>query len=253
MRSSKASAYDRSVFRTGEYLKHFRPDESTSPFARIYQQKQSDVLTLVEGRDLFILDVGGGMGRMSVPLAQENRVVLCDLSWDMLTTAASRNALGLQYVQANAQDLPFADGLFDYVLAIDLLVHLEYPRGTFTEFARVLRPEGKLIVDSTNGNPLWTFFYPAYVGKNPLRWAKTVRAGGVLPEWQPIVTHYRTSGFLDLLAAAGFKVLRRKNYGPRFCPKWNLALAVNANPHRHDNKYGGGRNVSADGVKELAS
>lgn len=228
MSASKTELRDQSIFKSGEYLQYFRPEESGGPFTGLYREKLRDILSLVDGQNLHVLDVGGGRGRISIPLAESNRVLLSDISWNMLQKALSHRSSGLECVLADAQCLPFADGLFDYVLAIDLLVHLGDPERALSEFARVLRPQGRLIVDSTNGNPLWILFYPRYVGRNPVRWVQTMLRGGVLPEWQAIVRHYRKAQFLRMLAMAGFVVLRQRSYGPSICPKWNLVLAARA-------------------------
>ncbi|MBI2954652.1 MAG: methyltransferase domain-containing protein [Chloroflexi bacterium] len=229
MCSSKMTAYGRSLFETGDYVQYFRPEESGGPFTALYRQKRNDILSLVQGNDLDILDVGGGPGRMAAPLAERNRVVLCDISVDMLKNASNDGAVDFSRVVADAHNLPLGDAQFDYVLAIDLLVHLQDPRRAIAEFTRLLRPHGKLIVDSTNSNPLWTLFYPWYVGKNPARWTKVLLGGGVLPEWQKIVRHYRQAEFRRMLTTAGFVILRQFTYGPAICPKWTMALAMKVN------------------------
>ncbi|MBI4321002.1 MAG: class I SAM-dependent methyltransferase [Chloroflexi bacterium] len=228
-RNGKTRAHDRSAYVSGEYARYFRPEEGGGVFTELYRQKLATVLSLVGGEGMRVLDIGGGMGRMSVPLARwRHRVVLGDISWQVLQNAHGEAVDGLACVVSDAQALPFDDHTFDYVLAIDLLVHLEKPQAALGEIARVLRPNGSLIVDSTNGNPLWTLFYPGYVGASPLRWAQTMLHGGVLPEWQGTVKHYRHAEFARMLAGAGFVVLREFCYGPRLCPKWNLAVAGKA-------------------------
>ena len=207
-------------------MPYFRPDERGGVFTGLYDKKLRDVLALLEGKRLRILDVGGGYGRMAGPLARFNRVLLTDIAWEMIDRARRSANPSLECVQADGHSLPFGDATFDCVLAIDLTVHLENPSRAFAEFARVLRPGGRLVVDATNSNPLWTLFYPEYVGLNPLRWANTMLHGGVLPEWQSIVRHYRRSELTRIIATAGFVLLRQFSYGPAVCPKWFLALAA---------------------------
>ncbi len=223
----------RDVFTSGRYIEQFKPDAPDNPFQGIYDAKRQDLLRSVGSAlapDDRILDLGGGMGRMAVPLARRNSVVLCDLSPDMLTLAeraaaeaqVPSNNLSTRCVNA-ADRLPFHDRHFDHVLAIDLLVHLPDPTAALREMARVLKPNGELWVDMTNSTPFWTLRYPRYVGRRPGRWLRTWRGGGVLPQWQSIVHHHSHREFMAMLARAGFTVVDEYAYGPGWCPKWFLA------------------------------
>lgn len=229
--SHNKTMFGKDVFLTGKYVEHFNPDEKRNPFSNIYKQKKRDTIDIVNGCETSktILDVGGGMGRLSLSLVKsgQNKLVLADLSVDMLRLAV-KNACGsnkIKVVQADAHHLPFRDTSFDYVLGLDLFCHLESPQRALNEFRRVLTKNGFLILDSTNSNPLWALFYPRYLGKNPLNWLRIMRFKGVYPGWQSIVKHYPKNTFLSLLAEAGFRVKRTLNYGPRVCPKWHLALS----------------------------
>ena len=224
---------DRDVFSSDAYVDHFKPDHAFNPFHAIYAEKRADILdsvrnTLAPGGK--ILDLGGGMGRMSVPLAREYRVTLCDLSAEMLRLAAGAAAesevpagnLTTRHLNA-ADPLPFPDHSFDRVLSIDLLVHLPDPISTLRELRRVLTPDGEILVDMSNSSPWWLLRYPGYVGKRPARWVRTWRGGGVLPEWQSIVRHCSRSEFHDMLRGAGIIPIQEWSYGPAWCPKWDLA------------------------------
>lgn len=222
----------RDVFSSDEYVDHFKPDQAFNPFHEIYAEKRADILacirsTLAPGGA--ILDLGGGMGRMSVPLAQNYSVTLCDLSAEMLRlaeTAAAESGVpagNLSTRRLNAADpLPFPDDSFDRALSIDLLVHLPDPVATLRELRRVLKPDGELLVDMSNSSPWWLLRYPRYVGKRPQRWVRTWRGGGVLPEWQSVVRHYSREQFHGMLSSAGFVIAQEWSYGPSWCPKWYL-------------------------------
>ena len=93
------------------------------------------------------------------------------------------------------------------------------------ECERVLVPGGRLLIDSTNSNPLWTLFYPRYAGLSPRKWAGVLRNGGALPGWEGRVHHYREREFMEWLRSTGFLVEDLRRYGPRVCPKWQLAVA----------------------------
>ena len=226
--------FQRDVFASGEYVEQFKPDDPDNQFHAIYGQKRADILAHVKHNlppEGVVLDLGGGMGRMAIPLAMHRRVVLCDLSPDMLRlaeAAASENQIPPDRLSTQCLDaskpLPFPTASFDCVLSIDLLVHVPDPAPTLREIYRVLKPGGEALIDMTNGVPWWTLSYPRYVGRRPGRWLQTWKGGGVLPEWQSIVRHYPRGHYHAMLIAAGFSISREWCYGPRWCPKWFLSL-----------------------------
>jgi ubiquinone/menaquinone biosynthesis C-methylase UbiE len=232
------TAIQRNIFVTGEYISAFRPEERDNPFREIYARKRVEVLAMADealaGRtDAKVLDIGGGMGRIAVPLAQRARVALCDISEAMLEQArVAADAAGVtpgrlttRLVDAS-QLLPFNDATFDLVICLDLLVHLPEPQAAVRELYRVLRPGGTALIDATNSVPLWVFTYPRYVGKRPIRWLQTLRYGGVLPEWAKIVHHMRRSDLQRWLQTAGFVVIGERRYGRvPWLPKWFLMVA----------------------------
>ena len=214
------------LFTSGAYVSQFRPDDTTNPFATTYARKRDAVIAAVGGRDRRVLDVGGGMGRMSLPLSTRHFVTLTDISEQMLDLARAHASSRLQLEHADARRLPFGDGTFDYVLLIDVLPHIPNPSDAIQEAHRVLKVGGGLIVDVTNSVPFWTLAYPRYIGRRPSRWVRTWRAGGVLPEWSQRVRHHRRGHLARLLLAAGFEIASMRGFGPRACPKWHLAIAV---------------------------
>ncbi len=232
-----AEPHARKIFVTGEYVKHFTPDDSRNPFRKIYRRKKQDSVEIIQSigpdnRVKRILDIGGGMGRLALQLAESNPglIVLTDISIDMLVLAEkSRGAATVKSVNADAHRLPFQDRSFEIVAGLDLICHLEKPELALAEFRRVLADGGTLILDSTNSNPLWAFFYPKYVGLNPWVWLKIIRFDGVLPGWEKIVRHYPKKKFMQFVHDAGFRIVKTINYGPRICPKWHLAVSIKEN------------------------
>lgn len=214
------------LFTSGAYLREFQPDAPANPFAQTYARKRQAVLAAVQGDDQRVLDVGGGMGRMSVPLSRRHFVTLTDISPQMLELARPHASERLTIEVADGRSLPYEHGTFDYVLCIDVMPHIPDPRLLLRETRRVLRPGGTLVIDVTNSVPLWTLAYPRYVGRRPRRWLETWRAGGVLPEWKARVRHHRRNELVDLLEREGFRLISVAGFGPRLCPKWYLAVAV---------------------------
>lgn len=231
MTSYKKTTFGKDIFLTGKYVQHFNPDDRQNPFFKIYKQKKQDAIDIINKSDnpKTILDVGGGMGRVSLALAEsaQNKIVLMDISMDMLKLAQNHatDLNNIQVVKADAHHLPFKNNSFDHLLGLDLLCHLEKPEKALYEFHRVLTDQGILILDSTNSNPVWALFYPRYLGKNPLNWLRIMKYQGNLPGWETIVKHYSKKHFFSLIDEMGFKVIRNLNYGPTVCPKWHLAVA----------------------------
>jgi SAM-dependent methyltransferase len=91
-----------------------------------------------------VLEVGCGWGELAEWIARETgaEVVATDLSARMVELARER---GLDARVADVQELPFADGQFDLVVAAWMLYHVpDLDRG-IAEIVRVLRPRGRLI------------------------------------------------------------------------------------------------------------
>jgi malonyl-CoA O-methyltransferase len=100
---------------------------------------------LVEART--ILDLGAATGATGRLLRQRFRrahVVSLDFSRPMLDEARARRSRWSKssFVLADAEQLPFADGAFDLVVANQLLPWLPEPGRMFGEVARVLRKGG---------------------------------------------------------------------------------------------------------------
>ncbi|MDY6853879.1 MAG: methyltransferase domain-containing protein [Thermodesulfobacteriota bacterium] len=223
--------FKKDIFITGEYSQLFKPDDNRNPFRKIYYRKKQDTISIISKleKNRTVLDIGGGMGRISSTLVKStgNNIILSDISIHMLRLAVDHkeSSNSFKVLNADAHQLPLQDSSFDVVVALDLLCHLTFPEKALSEFYRVLNNQGTLIIDSTNSNPLWTLFYPRYLGKNPLNWFKIIKFQGILPEWKNIVKHYPKKHFFYLLRNSGFKVVRNINYGPAMCPKWHLSVS----------------------------
>ena len=100
--------------------------------------------------------------------------------------------------------LPFEDDSFDLVYANFVVEHLDAPEAAFREWRRVLRPEGALVLLTSNrANPLVAAagLVPQSV-RAPLK-----RAGAGVAEQDVIPTHYRANTprrLAALLDRAGF-------------------------------------------------
>jgi ubiquinone/menaquinone biosynthesis C-methylase UbiE len=139
---------------------------------------------------------------------------------------AARRWPGLELVQADARELPFGEAEFDAVLALDLVPHVGELEQVLSEFARVVRPGGQVVFDTTNRSPWWTLAYPSYVDWRPKRLALTMLAGGVLPEWRASVSHHRADEVRRAIDVTGLRLERRLAFGPFWSAKWHLWWTV---------------------------
>lgn len=113
-----------------------------------------------------VLDFGCGTGEFSRLLAGMGyQVVGSDISHLFLHDALERHGdvPHLSFVQSDAgPHLPFRDGAFDAVAAINVVEHVEDPQPMLCQLARVVRPGGVLVLTFPNllspFRPLKRFF-----------------------------------------------------------------------------------------------
>jgi len=92
-----------------------------------------------------VLDLGSGPGHVARMLAQANAVVTgVDFSPQMVKTAQSHYP-DIVFREANAEQLPFDDGVFDAVVSNYVVHHLARPEVVFREISRVLKPGGRFV------------------------------------------------------------------------------------------------------------
>ncbi len=103
-----------------------------------------------------VLDLACGAGGFSFLLEDLGfQVVGLDSSEAMLERArefARDKRSKVEFVKGDARELPFEDSSFDYVLFVDSLVHFEPAElnRVFREAARVLKPDGRFIIQFTD-------------------------------------------------------------------------------------------------------
>jgi ubiquinone/menaquinone biosynthesis C-methylase UbiE len=95
-----------------------------------------------------VLDVAAGTGNASIPAAARGaRVTASDLTPELLEDGRRRaeaEGLELDWVEADAENLPFDDGSFDVVMsAIGVMFAPNHQRAA-DELVRVCRPGGKI-------------------------------------------------------------------------------------------------------------
>jgi demethylmenaquinone methyltransferase/2-methoxy-6-polyprenyl-1,4-benzoquinol methylase len=95
-----------------------------------------------------LLDVACGTGLVAVAAAKilgtAENITCLDPSAGMLDIA--RTKLAATFVQGRAEQLPFPDNSFDFLTMGYALRHVTSLEDTFREYARVLKPGGKLLI-----------------------------------------------------------------------------------------------------------
>ncbi|MBW8872194.1 MAG: class I SAM-dependent methyltransferase [Leifsonia sp.] len=104
-----------------------------------------------------ILDVAAGTGTSSASLAHNGAsVVAADFSEGMIAVGRRRQEGNpfIRFVQADAMELPFDDDSFDAVTISFGLRNIVDPRKALAEFARVVKPGGRVVVCEFSQPPL---------------------------------------------------------------------------------------------------
>lgn len=143
-----------------------------------------DICRRVTDRRPRILDVGCGTGANLLMLSQFGDAEGVDVSEDALTFCRER---GLDKVKLGAGEaLPYDDGTFDLVTALDVVEHMDDDLAGLREMRRVLRPGGRVLL-----------FVPTFM----FLW-------GLQDEVSNHRRRYRLSELRRVLEQAGFEIER---------------------------------------------
>jgi phosphatidylethanolamine/phosphatidyl-N-methylethanolamine N-methyltransferase len=120
-------------------------------FGAVFDQGRKASIAAAERIGGRILDVGIGTGISLSDFSPRNRITGVDISEPMLRRAhrrviESRLANVECLALMDAERLGFADGFFDAVVAQYVITAVPNPDATLSEFARVTRPGGEIIL-----------------------------------------------------------------------------------------------------------
>jgi ubiquinone/menaquinone biosynthesis C-methylase UbiE len=136
-----------------------------------------------------VLDVGYGTGRLLRQARQHYPpavLVGVDVAWGMVLAAAAATPteLTIRHVRAAAERLPFADGVFDLVVATMSLRHWTDVAAGIAEIDRVLAPGGVFVVADA--------FPTRQRRRSPVAvlWRRSHDHGGAPAEFAPMLTSH---------------------------------------------------------------
>ncbi|MET9453237.1 SAM-dependent methyltransferase [Streptomyces cinerochromogenes] len=190
----------------------------------------ADRLALSPG--MHVLDIGCGSGRPAVYVAQtyDVRVTGVTIGSRQDGPVRARPAAGegrgpVTSERADGMALPFPDGGFDAVYAIDSLLHMDDRARAIAEAARVLRPGGRLVLAN-----------PYVVGALTVAEAGIVAAGRELLRMPPLGD---AGDYLRHLGAAGLDIVEILDIGENV--RRSHALAAAAIRHAGESQDGASR------------
>ncbi len=159
--------------------------------------------------NLKVLDVGCGTGTLAMRYLIGNPAVAhvtgLDMSGEMLAVAQKKKqsaspAMPVDFIQGDAEHLPFESNQFDLVTCCNSFHHYPHPQQSVNEMARVLRPGGRVIlVDGCRDEPFGYFIFEVCVARVEKQ-----------------VHHCTAEEFRILLRNAGFAAIRQHVFG--VCP-----------------------------------
>jgi SAM-dependent methyltransferase len=182
-----------------------------------------------------VLDVAAGTGNASIPAAQRGAdVVASDLTPELFDAGRARaEAAGveLDWVTADAEDLPFDDDSFDVVISSIGVMFAPFHQNAADELVRVTRPGGTIgLLSWTPDGMLGSLFRmmgpyappPPAGAQPPPLWGSEEHVRELLGDRLEISTERREA--LEVTAFA-----QPRDYGEHFKARYGPTISIRAN------------------------
>ncbi len=182
-----------------------------------------------------VLDVAAGTGNVAVPAAQRGaRVTASDLTPALLEAGQRRpeaQGLGIEWVEADAEHLPFEDASYDAVLSAIGVMFAPHHQLAADELVRVCRPGGTVAVLSWTPEGLIGELFrtlrpfaaaPPPGAQPPPLWGSEEHLRGLLGDRVQLSTLRR-----DVLEVTAFP--RAHDFAAHFTAYYGPAIAARAN------------------------
>ena len=185
-----------------------------------------------------VLDVAAGTGNASIPAARAGAsVTASDLTPELLAAGrrtAEAEGVELEWVEADAENLPFEDGSFDVVMSAIGVMFAPHHQASADELVRVCRPGGTVgLLSWTPDGMLGALFAtmkpfappPPAGAQPPPLWGSEEHLRGLFGERVQFHTLDR-----DVLEISAFE--RPREYGEHFKAHYGPTIAARANAAR---------------------
>jgi SAM-dependent methyltransferase len=192
------------------------------------------------GPGMRVLDVAAGTGNASIPAAQAGATVTAsDLTPELLDAGRARaeaEGLELEWVEADAENLPFADESFDVVMSSIGAMFAPHHEAVADELVRVCRPGGTIgMLNWTPEGMIGALFRtmgpyapaPPPGAQPPPLWGSEAHVGELFGDRLELHTLER-----DVLEITAFE--RPGDYGEHFKQRYGPTIAARANARRNE-------------------
>ena len=182
-----------------------------------------------------VLDIAAGTGNASIPAARRGAdVVASDLTPELFDAGRARaEAAGveLEWVTADAEDLPFDDASYDAVISSIGVMFAPYHQQAADELVRVSRPGGTIgLLSWTSDGMLGALFRmmapfappPPAGAQAPPLWGSEEHLNGLLGDRVNLTDQRR-----EVLEVTAFT--RPRDYGEFFKARYGPTIAIRAN------------------------
>jgi 2-polyprenyl-3-methyl-5-hydroxy-6-metoxy-1,4-benzoquinol methylase len=154
-----------------------------------------------------ILELGCGLGQNLSLFKEDNIVKGVEGLADAVNTA---RLLGLEIIQANLESpiIEIPDASQDWILCLDVLEHLVKPFNLLLEIKRILKDNGKAILNVPNHLELR--------GRLKILFGSGIDVHNFFPEYNewdnPHLRFFTYSGYIKMIESTGFSLLDDRSY-----------------------------------------